>query len=272
MPITNRTTVLSDGGGSSTKNTNTNANLQQASQRLSQQAVNNLTKGIVQQPANQYGKYGGNTAYTPRIVGSSSPQYLNNSTAKSRNATDNYNNTVNNSYGSGYGYGASDGGAGGVSTGASGMPASGVDDTLSKIKSLLEEQKKSADAYYKTLYEQQLASNKNAWENNRNQINLNYKKAERYLNNMYGDAISGTGLSNKTRNYSNWNNNLTENERNYANNDSTALTSYNKNLADSASTLAQGWYNYVMPIYTNRQTNIDDLNYRKYLAELGLLG
>lgn len=145
-----------------------------------------------------------------------------------------------------------------------------VDDTVDKIKQLLDEQKKQADAYYKTLYEQQLASNRSAWENNRNQINMNYARTNRYLNNMYGDAISGTGLSNRARNYQNWNNNLAENQRNYVNNDATALATYNNGLANNASTLAQGWYNYVMPIYTNRQQNIDDYNYRRYLASLNI--
>lgn len=142
------------------------------------------------------------------------------------------------------------------------------DDIVEKIKSLLEEQKNQADAYYKTLYEQELNKNQQAWENNRNQINRNYLRAERLINNMYGDAVSGAGLSNRSRNISNWNNSLAENQRNYTNNDATALANYNNGLTNNASTLARGWYNYVLPVYTNRQQNIDDYNYRKYIASL----
>lgn len=165
------------------------------------------------------------------------------------------------------------------------------DDTLNKIKSLLEEQKAKADAYYKTLYEQQLAQNRQDWENNRNQANLNFMRTNRYLNQLYGgfygnagfgdrksdaniygtnyNGVSGTGLSNRMRNYSNWNNYLANNNTARTNNDASALAQYNSNLSNTASTLAQGWYNYVMPIYTNRQTNADDYSYRRYLASLG---
>lgn len=147
-----------------------------------------------------------------------------------------------------------------------------VDDILNKLKSLMEEQKKQADEFRKTQYEQALASNRSAWENNRNQINMNYARTNRYLNNMYGDAISGSGLSNRARNYQNWNNNLAENQKNYTNNDATALATYNNGLANNASTLAQGWYNYILPIHTNRQQNLDDYeyNFKKYLASLNI--
>ena len=147
---------------------------------------------------------------------------------------------------------------------------SNSDDIVSKIKDLLNQQKEAADAYYKTLYEQQLSQNREAWESNRNQINKNYMRTNRYINNMYGDAVSGTGLSNRNRNYQNWNNNLTSNNQNRTNNDATALSSYNMGLANNASTLAQGWYNYVLPVYTNRQQNQDNYDYRRYLATLGI--
>lgn len=142
------------------------------------------------------------------------------------------------------------------------------DDIINKIKELLNQQKEQADAYYKTLYEQQTAQNKQSWENNRNQINRNFARGSRYLQNMYGDSVSGQGLSNRARNYQNWQSNLAENQRNYTNNDATALSQYNMNKANTASQLAQGWYNYVLPVYTNRQQNLDDYDYRKYLASL----
>ena len=143
-----------------------------------------------------------------------------------------------------------------------------TDDIVNQIKDLLNQQKEQADAYYKTLYEQQTAQNKQAWENNRNQINRNFARGSRYLQNMYGDSTSGAGLSNRARNYQNWQSNLAENQRNYTNNDATALANYNMNKANTASQLAQGWYNYVLPVYTNRQQTLDDYDYRKYLASL----
>lgn len=143
-----------------------------------------------------------------------------------------------------------------------------TDDIVNQIKDLLNQQKEQADAYYKTLYEQQTAQNKQAWENNRNQINRNFARGSRYLQNMYGDSMSGAGLSNRARNYQNWQSNLAENQRNYTNNDATALANYNMNRANTASQLAQGWYNYVLPVYTNRQQTLDDYDYRKYLASL----
>ena len=144
----------------------------------------------------------------------------------------------------------------------------GTDDIVNQIKSLLNEQKAQADKYYQTLYEQQIAQNKQAWEDNRNQINRNYMRGSRYLQNMYGDSISGQGLSNMARNYQNWQSNLASNRQNYTNNDATALSQLNMNKANTASTLAQGWYNYVLPVYTNRQQTLDDYDYRRYLASL----
>ena len=265
IPIS-RTTYVNDGGSKTTSTPY--KDLMSAKSRLSQQAVDRIDKGVIQQPTKTLNPSGGTTAYTPRIVGSTTPQYLNNYTAKSK--TENNQNYNNGSAGRATGVGVATAEETPVVSGGGGG-TSGQDDTLEKIKSLLEEQKKQADSYYKTLYEQQLASNKSAWENNRNQINKNYVRTDRYLNNMYGDAVSGTGLSNRMRNYSNWNNNLTENQRNYTNNDASALASYNQGLSNNANTLAQGWYNYVLPVYTNRQQNTDDLDYRKYLMSLGLM-
>lgn len=172
-------------------------------------------------------------------------------------------------------YSGGGGGSGSASGDGSGVwnagGRQGQDDTLDKIKELLSEQEKKANDYYKTLYEQQIAQNKQGFESNRNQINLNYKRGERYINNQYGNGISGAGLTNRIRNNSNWVNNLTSNRQNYENNDATALASYNNNRANSASTLAQGWYNYVMPIYTNRQQSDDDYSYRRFLAQNGWL-
>jgi len=144
----------------------------------------------------------------------------------------------------------------------------GSDDILNQIKALLNEQKAQADKYYQTLYEQQVAKNKQDWEANRNQINKNYMRGRNYLNQLYGDSSTGPGISNQARNYQNWQSNLASNRQNYTNNDATALSQLNMNKANTASQLAQGWYNYVLPVYTNRQQTLDDYDYRKYLASL----
>ena len=144
----------------------------------------------------------------------------------------------------------------------------GQDDVLAMIKDLLNQQKVASDNMYKSQYEQALANNRQSMENNRNQINLNYARGDRYLKGLYGDSLSGQGLSNRVRNNAVWQSSLASNRQNFANNNATALSQYNAGLANNASTLAQGWYNYVMPIYTNRQQNTDDYAYRRYLATL----
>lgn len=277
-----------------------NQAIQQASQRLSQQAVSNAQKGVVQQPVAKLGQSASVNPPTPRVVGAETPQISNNWTATP--VTNNNNNQIVNTGSSAKTYTApafveteptySTPVASSNNTSTVSQEQKNVDDTVDKIKKLLEEQKRQADAYYKTMYEQQLSSDKEEWENARNQINRNYVRTNRYLNNMYGDAISGVGLSNRARNYANWNNNLASNQRNYDNNVASALAQYNNNLANTANTLSQGWYNYVLPIYSNReqnannmdyqrwayeqnlnnrrQMNLDDLDYRKYLATLGL--
>lgn len=147
--------------------------------------------------------------------------------------------------------GGSSGGGGGTS-----------DDIVNMIKNLLNEQKQKADEYYKTLYEQQLGQIKQADESQRNQANLDFMRGSRYLNSLYGNNISGQGLSNKVRNRSNYQNKLASIRQATANNNASALAQYNSGLANNASTLAQGWYNYVLPVYTNRQQWLDNLAYR----------
>lgn len=162
----------------------------------------------------------------------------------------------------------SGGGNSGSGYSAPSYSGGGSDDILNQIKSLLKEQQEQANKYYQTLYEQTVAKNRQDWETNRNQINKNYMRGRNYLNQLYGDSSTGPGISNQARNYQNWQSNLASNRQNYTNNDATALSQLNMNKANTASQLAQGWYNYVMPIYTNRQQNIDDYDYRRYLASL----
>ena len=145
---------------------------------------------------------------------------------------------------------------------------SNYETILGQIQNRLKEQEEQAKQAYKTMYEQWLAQNKQSFESNQNQINKNYMRGSRYLNSMYGDAGNGIGLSNRARNYQNWQTNLASNRLNRANNDSSAKQQYNMNLSNAYGTLAQGWYNYILPIYTNRQQQLDDYAYRRFLATL----
>ena len=155
------------------------------------------------------------------------------------------------------------GGGGGTYT-----PSNGGEDIIGKIKSLLEEQKRAADEYYKTMYEQQLSEINQQAEANRNSANLNYMRGDRYLRSMYGNNISGQGLSNRARNNSMWQNNLSSIRQNQANNQATAKSNYNTNLANSASQLAQGWYNYVLPYYSNEANQLRNIELQKYAMSL----
>lgn len=156
-----------------------------------------------------------------------------------------------------------------VSSGGGGYtPSNGGEDIIGKIKSLLEEQKRAADEYYKTMYEQQLSEINQQAEANRNSANLNYMRGDRYLRSMYGNNISGQGLSNRARNNSMWQNNLSSIRQNQANNQATAKSNYNTNLANSASQLAQGWYNYVLPYYSNEANQLRNIELQKYAMSL----
>ena len=141
------------------------------------------------------------------------------------------------------------------------------DATLEKIIGLLNDQYDASLAKYKTQYENELANNRSAWENNRNQANLDYMRTDTALKNMYGDAVSGAGLSNRSRNMSSWNNKLSDIRSDYTNADANSLTAYNSNRSNAANVLAQGWSNYVMPIYTNEVANADNMDYTKWNSE-----
>jgi len=168
--------------------------------------------------------------------------------------------------------GSGGGGGGGSSSGGSGGDYSysggGSDDILNQIKSLLQEQQEASKKYYETMYNQRMNEINQESTKNRNLINTNYKRGERYLNNLYGNTDSGTNWTNRARNNQNWISQLAANRENTASLKDSAAASRDLGLANAASTLAQGWYNYVLPVYTNRQNTLDDYAYRRYLASL----
>ena len=139
---------------------------------------------------------------------------------------------------------------------------------LDQIKSLLKEQQEASKRYYETMYNQRMNEINTQSENNRNLINKNYKRGERYLNSLYGNTDSGTNWTNRARNNQSWLSQLAQNRENTAGLRDSAAAQRDLGLSNAANTLAQGWYNYVMPVMTNRQNYSDSLAYRNYLANL----
>ena len=173
----------------------------------------------------------------------------------------------NNNNNSSYSSGSSSSGSGGDYY-SGGGGASYADDILDKIKSLLTEQKEAADKYYNTLYDQRLNQINQEVENNRNLINKESMMALRRNYAINGKSDSGPNVTNQTRIRQNWLSNLAANRQQGANLRDSALASRDLGLSNNANTLAQGWYNYVLPVYTNRQNQLDDYAYRRYIASL----
>lgn len=167
---------------------------------------------------------------------------------------------------------SSGGGGGGVvyvGDGGGGGGGGGYENSiLDQIKSLLKEQQEASKKYYETMYNQRMNEINTEADNNRNLINKNYKRGERYLNSMYGNTDSGTNWTNRARNNQNWLSQLAQNRENASGLRDSAAAQRDLGLSNAANTLAQGWYNYVMPVMTNRQNYSDSLAYRNYLANL----
>ena len=147
----------------------------------------------------------------------------------------------------------------------------GTDDIINQIKALLNESRKP-----KPINTIRPCMNSRLHRTNRTgkptieiRLTRNYMRGLTLPYRLYGDSSNlWTGHSNMARNYQNWQSNLASARQNRTNNDATALSQLNMNKANTASTLAQGWYNYVLPVYTNRQQTLDDYDYRRYLASL----
>ena len=283
MPINNRPTYTSDGGGGGTtkKNTSTNTNPYGNNTGVYGSQYGGASAGNTGSNMGLYGsQYGGASQNNKSNSSSSSkssgqgfkPTVVNNRVTTGKN---NPTPVVPGTSGNGNGGGSksssasSGGGSGYTITGpANTGTTSSTDDVLKKIRAYLEEQYNKANEYQATLRDQGYAeAEKNATEN-RERANLAYKQADRRISNMYGNDISGAGLSNISRNSTNWANNLNNINRDYATARQSVLANYNNALSNNASTLANGWYNYILPIYTNREINANDLDYRKYIANL----
>lgn len=143
-----------------------------------------------------------------------------------------------------------------------------IDDFIEQLKKWMEESKNKADARAKSDYENLLLQNNNAADASRRAANLQYMRTRGMLRNMFGDQISGPNITNQYRNAQNWNSNLANIQRDLTQNNNSAFSNYQKALESNEDKRQQGWLNTILPIYTNRQQNEDDLNYRKYIAQL----
>ena len=127
------------------------------------------------------------------------------------------------------------------------------DDIIAKIRGLLEEQTKASNASAKAWYDQLMNQIKGTSRADLDLSNRQYKMDERRYREMHGkDPNSGSGFSNMARITQNWRDRNNTIRMNEADNSATALANYQSALANNASTLAQGWSNYILPYYVNQ--------------------
>jgi len=127
------------------------------------------------------------------------------------------------------------------------------DDIIGKIRSLLEEQNKSANASAEAWYNQLMNQIKGTSRADLDLSNRQYKMDERRYRELHGkDPNSGSGFSNMARITQNWRDRNNAIRMNEEDNSATALANYQSALANNASTLAQGWSNYILPYYVNQ--------------------
>ena len=137
-----------------------------------------------------------------------------------------------------------------------------------EIERRLREEEENRKKQLAEWYEQEKTANRNNYERTRNNMNSQYLTAERRLRNLYGNQITGKGLASRARNYSMWQNNTSDAMQDYMNNDSASLQKYNQNLADVARMNAQGWYNFVYPLWMQQYKYDQEMNYRKWMQQL----
>ena len=134
-----------------------------------------------------------------------------------------------------------------------------TDDYVNLLKSLWNQQKEASDAYAKAQYEQYLNEIAQNTEALKNRANLDMAFTDRKIGQRYGGGVYGKGLSQRSRNISNWGNKLADIRRDDATSRNNAFASYNASLANNASTLANAYVNTILPIWTDRQRYLDSL-------------
>lgn len=145
-----------------------------------------------------------------------------------------------------------------------------IDDLLAKIKARLGEGETRLNDYYKSLYEQALTNSKQTWEDARDAASRRMMRTDRYLKNLYGSNLSGSGLSNFSRNYTQWNNSLNALQRERNMRDAESLGTYNKNLGEVANYYSNALDNYVLPVYTNRLNNLEEAEQQLKMYDMQL--
>lgn len=147
------------------------------------------------------------------------------------------------------------GGGGGNANAIIGATSMG-DGIIDQIKALLEEQTRASNASAKAWYDQLMNQIKGTSRDDLDLSNRQYKMDERRYREIHGkDPDSGSGYTNRARITQNWRDRNNAIRMNEADNSATALANYQSALANNASTLAQGWSNYILPYYVNKANN-----------------
>ena len=168
-------------------------------------------------------------------------------------------------YGPSGGGGSSGGGTGG---GGGNDSKSAWEDAYKKYIESLQKTRDEAMAYRKGLYEQALANNGQYYKDEQRLANREYYTRNRKLAQMYGNDLTGPGLSNRYASSALLTNALTnaKNRQNTAN--KSAESEYHNALSNIQNAYAQGMYNAYGTEY-----GIDrNIEYQKYLLEHGYLG
>lgn len=109
--------------------------------------------------------------------------------------------------------------------------ASGGGYDVSALKAQWDAWANEMNAYYKTLYNQQLKNTRTQFEKTRDPINLNFKRNEKAIRSMLGPD-SGRGVGMLSGNNNNWANKLADARNWMGNQNAQSLADYHKNLAD----------------------------------------
>lgn len=121
--------------------------------------------------------------------------------------------------------------------GGGGNISNGVPDTssadayasyIAEYKAMVKDYQNQLDKLAEENYKLQVQQNEKNALDQRNQANLNSKMTEKWLNQQYGNEVSGAGISNRLRNRTALGNTIAEINNNLFNNNSTAsLNRYN---------------------------------------------
>ena len=99
---------------------------------------------------------------------------------------------------------------------------------IAEYKAMVKDYQNQLDKLAEENYKLQVQQNEKSALDQRNQANLNSKMTEKWLNQQYGNEVSGAGISNRLRNRTALGNTIAEINNNLFNNNSTAsLNRYN---------------------------------------------